>query len=249
MNSSEKIILLIGDSFGIKRVYQGDCYVSAEGAWPEQVKRQFPNHKIISDFRSYRRFVEIPQMITEKYPDCDLVIVHAGIVDCFPRPLSSDVTRSPKKIYSWLRRLVRKMRRFWINYIYNKAWSSAEDIENACNQYVELGKCRQIALITPVPMPLTEYINTPGVQESLIVYANRLRALSKEHQFDLIDIHKELIASDFSKYLYPHDMHLNQLGNDWLAQQAIDYLKAKLQSASSPNDQSQSKVATGFTLC
>lgn len=225
MSKVHKRVLLLGDSFGIERHYQGQIYVPAQQTWPQQVKRYFADWHIETDFKSFRRYVDLPDMINQQWADVDIVVVHAGIVDCYPRPLSSRITRSTKSRHRTLRRLVRRMRRFWLNYIYNKPWSSANDIKTASDKLVQLGRNKQLIVLTPSPVLTHEYLTTPGAQDAIIDFSNHLRQLAEGNNITLIDVHAAFMATSYQRFLHPQDAHFNQAGNDYVASLVIDMLQ------------------------
>lgn len=221
----KRSILLIGDSFGIERQYQGQIYVPAEHTWPQQVKRHFADWQIETDFKSFRRYVELPELIQQQWPDVSIVVLHAGIVDCYPRPLSAKITRSTQSVHRTLRRIVRKMRRFWLNYLYDRPWSEPPAIEVATERLLKIGQKTPLVVITPSPVLTSEYRNTPGAQDAIINFANHLRQLSGAPNITLLDLHAEFMATPFEKYLHAKDAHFNQAGNDYLARRVIAVLE------------------------
>jgi hypothetical protein len=60
------------------------------------------------------------------------------LIYLYPRPLSYNYTISSNKFIKLLRRIIRLKRSFFINYIYNKPWSTEKEveevIEETCNK-------------------------------------------------------------------------------------------------------------------
>lgn len=210
-------ILLAGDSFGTQRVHHGIVDVPFERTWPEQVKRRFNDKlNICTDFKQFRRLVDSTTIIGE-HTDASLIIVQAGIVDCFPRPLSHRLSTSNKLMHKIVRQLVRPVRREWINYANRTTFATSQELEKAITDIIIQQPKRRVGFITVTPQTGKPAL-TPGAQEAIFDFNDLLRRVcNKYDNAFLIDIHLVVLARGYKKFLHPSDAHLNQAGNDLLS--------------------------------
>lgn len=209
-------ILLVGDSFGTERKHNTEVEVPLQDTWPKQVQEKTIGMKVDIDFKPFRRIVECVDLI-ETDANYDLVIIQAGIVDCFPRPFPLNFSKSMKLINRIVRRIVRPVRREWINYVYRTRWSSENEIISAIQTINKRVFPNKVGYITVAPLLNRDAQLTPGAQESIFDFNDLLRELSKSSpNMFIIDLHTELLSAGFKKYLSSYDSHLNKEGNFFL---------------------------------
>jgi hypothetical protein len=220
-------IQLIGDSFGTKRVHGSVVEVPDEATWPHQVQRAFAPGVVDIDFRPFRKLTECPELLMDR-TDCELAIAQAGLVDCYPRPLSQSLSRSPHLACKLLRRLIRPVRRGWVNYVHATTWSSRAELVVAIEALLKQSPTRQTGFITAAPVLREHALYTPGAQEAIIEFNDLLReTVARFTNGFLIDLHTAVLAAGYRRYLSPWDSHLNQAGNDWLAEVVRQQLQAR----------------------
>ncbi|MDZ4684907.1 MAG: hypothetical protein SH850_07425 [Planctomycetaceae bacterium] len=221
-------ICLIGDSFGTQRIHDGDVEVAADCTWPQQIQRALPGMDVVCDFKPFRRLVECAELLSER-TDCELAIVQAGLVDCYPRPLPHGVSRSSHLACRVLRRCIRPVRRAWINYVYRTTWSSREELVLSIEALLTQSPTRQTGLVTAAPLLKEHAIYTPGAQEAVFEFNDLLREIvARCPRAFLIDLHAHVLAAGHRVLLSPWDSHLNQPGNDALAGLMLGEIRARV---------------------
>lgn len=230
-NVDLKTILLLGDSYGVERLtkwHTGSSMVSKEETWPCVVKNKFREYNFIIDFQPFRRLVEIPDIL-KCYSDVDAVVIQAGIVDCYPRPLPLLLSKDMRLPLRLLRRGIRHVRRSWINYIYCTKWSSDTEIHVALQEIINWSDHKPVYLITVSPILQIHSLYTPGAQDAIIDFNILIRDMAqKSPNIHLIDLHSEFLKIDYSKFLSNIDSHLNLKGNNWLSDIVIKELSIRL---------------------
>lgn len=223
-------ICLVGDSFGTKRIHNNVVEVPEDATWPQQVQRVFPTGQVQIDFRPFRRIVECPSLLPT-HTDCQLAIVQAGLVDCYPRPLPHGPSRSNHLFWKVLRRCIRPLRREWVNYVYRTTWSSRFDVVHAIEALLTQHPTRWTGLVTAAPLRKEHALFTPGAQEAIFEFNDLLRETASGHsRAFVIDLHTALLAEGHQRLLSPTDSHLNQAGNNWMARQVLTQISQRLSS-------------------
>ena len=217
-SSGFRRVLLIGDSFGTARQRAGQMSVSEEGTWPRQVERAVTSSvRITADFKPFRRLVDCVDVV-HGHGQVDLLLIQAGIVDCYPRPLPLGPSHSRHTLMRVARKLIRPVRRGWVNYVHRTAWSTGEAVRAAAFALCRQTAVRRIGFITPTPVCGVEALRTPGAQEAIFDFNDILREATafSENAF-VLDLHAELLRIGYRTCLDPVDSHLNQRGNDVLS--------------------------------
>src|SRR4051812_26081179 len=106
-------IVFITDSYGGPRIHGNGTGVELPHTYPELVKKELEGkgYTVRTDHASFRKITDLPEVL-KSYPDADLYVLQAGIVDLYPRPLSQRLTLSQSFFAKILRRMVRLNRRF-----------------------------------------------------------------------------------------------------------------------------------------
>ena len=171
-------------------------------------------HEIVINYASYRRITDFPGLIG-KYPDFDLYILQAGIVDLYPRPLSYKYVISKNS--------------FFIKYIYNKAWSTEKEIENAIKETCKLSTSKFV-WINVAPVNRLQEIETPGAAKAIMTVNTILERMLKTHanSFEL-EIYQKLVSQEkYESLLHETDSHLNIKGNAFYAEHLLSFLSPLL---------------------
>ena len=218
-------VLLIGDSFGLERVHSGSGKVATNETWPHLVMNHFNNEKIDFeiDFEGFRRIVECPAIIEKKNKLFDVIIIQAGIVDCFTRPLGIKLSKNQSLISKIVRRLVRVFRKEWMLYFNSVQWSSKNEIENAIKNLVKYGN--KTGFVSCCPISLSQAINSPGAQEKLIEFnASIQKFVETDDNFFMIRPDLAFLKRDYTDYIHPKDSHFNVKGNEMMSALVIHQL-------------------------
>ncbi|HUQ72050.1 MAG TPA: hypothetical protein VM165_21150 [Planctomycetaceae bacterium] len=224
-------ICLIGDSFGTRRVHGCEVEVSDDGTWPQQVRQALSMGMVDVDFEPFRKLTECPALLASR-SDCRLAIVQAGVVDCYPRPLPQGLSRSPSLMCKVLRRCIRPVRRAWVNYVHSTTWSVRDEMVLAIEALLSQSATRMTGFVTVAPLLREHAIYTPGAQEAIFEFNDLLReTVARFPRAFVLDLHTALLAEGHRRYLSPWDSHLNQAGNDWLAQAVLQQIAARIGSA------------------
>jgi hypothetical protein len=216
-------ILLIGDSFGVERVHSGVVDVPYDMTWPELVKAQYvKSHevKIESDFKAFRLLDELLDILDKKLDGSsyNLVIIEAGLVDCFPRPLPKKLFRSRNIICRLLRKFISYIRSFWLNNIYCHPMVQKEALVDKLIKLVNKFPEVELIYITMTPQLHEQAVNTPNQAAIIDSYNDEIkRASSQYDNFEIFDFN----AVCCQMYLHPVDSHLTLAGNQYLADVVI----------------------------
>jgi hypothetical protein len=222
---SEAPIVLIGDSFGTRRVHGTEVEVPDDATWPRQVQQALPPGRVDCDFRPFRKLTECPELLATR-SCCRLAIVQAGLVDCYPRPLPQSLSRSSSLACKVLRRCIRPVRRAWVNYVHATTWSSRTEIVAAIEAIVQQSPTRLTGFVTAAPLLREHALYTPGAQEAIFEFNDLLRAtVARLPRTFVIDLHTAILAAGHRTFLSPWDSHLNQAGNDWLATAVLQQIE------------------------
>lgn len=223
-------ILLVGDSFGTERVHHERVDVPLDRTWPVQVRNKFDDIEVFIDFKKFRRLVECPPII-EQYDQPTIVVVQAGIVDCFPRPLTFEISTSKDRMSKLLREFVRPIRGIWMSLVYRTTYSSTSEIRAAIERLIRLRDGKSIFFITASPQNARMLRQSPGARQAILDFNELLRSFVSEYSnAHIIDLHHEMLIKDYNQFLHPKDSHLNQLGNDMLAELVIKALEAEMKN-------------------
>jgi hypothetical protein len=224
-------IRLIGDSFGTPRLHWEQVEVPDDATWPRQVQRALPEGEVQFDFKPFRRIVECPDLLANHF-DCQMSIVQAGIVDCFPRPLRQDVTRSNSFVCRVLRRCIRPIRREWTNYIYRTTWSTREEIVAALDALLTQHPSRITGIVTAAPLRHEHAVHSPGAQEAIFEFNDLIRETVQLYPRGfVIDMHTAVLALGHRRLLSSWDSHFNQEGNDWFANEVLREISQRLRQS------------------
>lgn len=219
---------IITDSYGGPRIHSDEGAVAYEQTYPAIVAKELEalGHKVSVDSASFRKLTDLPGIIQSKEP-ADVYILQAGIVDLYPRPLSQRWTLSQSFFAKLLRRIIRLNRAFFIRYIYNKPWSTTEEIKNSLAAI--LAKHTNTIFINAAPVNAFQNDQTPEANRSIDRF-NELLKIELQRYPDAIelDIHGMLLhTGDYEKFLYRKDSHLNVLGNQFYAATILEVIKKK----------------------
>jgi hypothetical protein len=192
--------------------------VETSQTYPEILKKELTmaGHEVSIDHASFRKITDLPELI-KKYPNGDLYIIQAGIVDLYPRPMSQERTLSQSFSAKLARRIIRLNRGFFIRYVRNKPWSSQEELKKAISELLSSG--RRTIWLNAAPVNTFQNRQTPGANDSINSFNDLLKEEVKKHSHTtLLDIHGMLLATgEYEKYLHPKDSHLNKKGNEFYA--------------------------------
>lgn len=216
-------VLLIGDSFGVERVHSGIIDVPYDRTWPALVKEQFVNStrvKIDSDFKAFRLLDELLDILDIKLEGSSyrVVIIEAGLVDCFPRSLPRTLFRSRNIICRLLRKSISYIRPFWLKNIYCQPMIRKEAlVTKFCGVINKFPKIKFI-YVTMTPQLHEQAVNTPNQATIIESYNDEIkRAGSQCDNFEIFDFN----AVCCQMYLHPVDSHLTLAGNQYLADVVI----------------------------
>jgi hypothetical protein len=82
--------------------------------------------------------------------------------------------------------------------------------------------------VTPPPILSKHALETPGAQEAILEFNDLLReTVSRYPRAFVLDLHASIVVAGHRRFLSPWDSHLNQAGNDWLAQLALQEIAAR----------------------
>jgi hypothetical protein len=219
-------ITFITDSYGGIRIHDNIEEVSEKQTFPALCKAEFikKGHEVSIDYASYRKVTDL-STIMDKYKESDLFILHAGIVDAYPRPLNQRLTMSKAYLPNILRRLIRIRRKFVINYIYNKPWTSEKDYFDAIRFICKNYKTKMLWINVPKVIQRQEK-ETPGSNKAIGEYNGILNEALKNYQHCTVLNINQLLCdqNDFESFFHPIDSHLNIKGNKFYADEILKYL-------------------------
>ena len=161
-----KSVFLLGDSYGVERSRNGEITVPMQLTFGEIVRSRFPNLEVSCNFKKFRKITECFEIIKEDN-SADILFIHAGIVDVFPRPLNQKMTNSSKLFPKIIRFLSQRFRKEFLNYIYNKPWSTDNEIANAIKDIISLRKDKITYFINITPVIYEWHYIAPGCQVNL----------------------------------------------------------------------------------
>ncbi|WP_298623541.1 hypothetical protein [uncultured Legionella sp.] len=216
-------VLLIGDSFGVERIHSGVIDVPYDKTWPVLVNESFAKSrelKMESDFEAFRLLDELLDILDKKLEDSTykLVIIQAGLVDCFPRPLPRTLFRSRNIICRILRKSISYIRSFWLKYIYCHPMVSTEALVNKFTKIINRFTKIKFIYITITPQLHDQAVHTPKQAAIIDFYNEEIKQIKSQcNNFDVFDFN----AVCCQKYLHPVDSHLTLEGNRYLADVVI----------------------------
>ncbi|HVD98334.1 MAG TPA: hypothetical protein VNB90_09030 [Cytophagaceae bacterium] len=219
-------IVILTDSYGGPRLHNGVSDVKKEETYPELVKKNLPAHEVIIHYESFRRLIHLPALL-EQYKEADLYILQAGIVDLYPRPLTYGNTISQDFFIKVLRRLVRLNRRFVVNYIYKKPWSTEAQVRKAIQEVCKKVSSKILWLNIPPVNKLQNY-KTPGANAA-IQWTNEIlhEEINKYKNSSELDLYTKFTSMpDYEHYLHANDSHLNVKGNMLYAVEILNFLNS-----------------------
>ena len=206
-------ILIIADSFGGERKHEGKFKVQLEETYPEILKRKILL-KIEHDCKNYRKFIELINFETQ-IKKFDIIIIQLGIVDIYPRPLNQKITMSQSILSQILKKIVRIFRSFVLKYIYNKPWSSYEELENVFEWLLNFNK--KIIFVGCSPITDIQEKESPGASNAIMKFNYWLQNKCFEYNSTYyIDVFK-YTSENISEFLHPIDSHLTKSGNSLYA--------------------------------
>ncbi len=224
-------ILLIGDSFGVERVHSGVVDVPLSMTWPQLVKEHFQNvHNITmkSDFEAFRLLYDILGALDKRLEinPFQLVIVQAGLVDCFPRPLPKKLFRSRHLIFRLLRKIISYIRPFWLRYVYCHPMIEEEMIVERFIKLTTKFPDINFIYINVTPQIHKQALNTPNQSKIIDKYNDAIKYASEPcNNLEVFSLNDVCCNDD----LNPLDSHLSLNGNKSLAKIVIniinDFLK------------------------
>jgi hypothetical protein len=219
-------IVILTDSYGGPRLHNGVYEVKKEETYPELVKKNLPAHEVIIHYESFRRLIHLPALL-DQYKEADLYILQAGIVDLYPRPLTYYNTVSQAFFIKVLRRLVRLNRRFVVNYIYKKPWSTETQVRKAIREVCEKVKTKILWLNIPPVNKMQDY-ETPGANAA-IRWTNEIlhEEINNYKNSAEIDLYTKFAGlPEYEQYLHAKDSHLNVKGNELYAAEILAFLRS-----------------------
>ena len=225
-----KSVLILADSYGGQRVFKGITDVPLDKTYPYLFKAHFTNLQTEINTASFRKMTEIPALCNEN-KNFDLLIVQAGIVDCFPRALSQKLTQSQSFFAKSLRKIIRLKRSIFLRLFRNKPWTSPSEFKNSIISIIESAAGRPILFLNIAPVNEKQEKENPGAKESIVRY-NQLLTFATEGQstVHIIDVHKVLEPiSNRKQMLHSTDSHINSNGNMLYFELLRDKMRAYLQ--------------------
>ncbi len=218
-------ITFIADSYGGPRIHNNIEEVTKEQSYPELIKKELEKrgYDIVIDYASYRKITELPPLL-EKYQDSSIFIIQLGIVDCYPRPLSQKYTISKKFLPKLIRRIIRIRRGFFLKYIYNKPWSSMDQLYETIDTVCKIPNERFI-WINVAPVNKFQEDESPGANDSIKKFNEMLAVVTKKYtNCEIIDIFSICNEIDnFECYFHATDSHLNVKGNKLYADELLKF--------------------------
>jgi len=225
-------ILLIGDSYGTERPDNvNNEAVPLAQTWPEIVRRKLGNMAHVStDFQVYRTIVKCATLIERNYGDFDITVLQAGIVDCYPRPLTEKGLGSKRFFPRLLRVVIRNAPHFWIRHVYRKPFHSREQIIKAIELILE-NKEGTVYLLTVPPVSRYQAMQTPGAQEAIFELNDLYRELSNQFKnLKIIDLYIEFLRQGYERFINTKNSHLNKIGNSFTASLVFEEISKDIYS-------------------
>jgi len=220
-------IVFITDSYGGARIHKNEIGVSSSQTYPELLKQELVpmGHEVLIDFAAFRKLTDLPKLFLN-YSEADVYVFQAGIVDCYPRVLSQELTISQNAFAKLIRKLIRINRSFFIRYIYNKPWSSEKEVLNAITAVCSSTTAKMIWL-NVAPVNAFQERETPGANAAIVAFNTLLSSnLTKHKNAILLDIYTQLMKTEtYEMYIHEHDSHLNIEGNKLYTKEVLNVLK------------------------
>ncbi len=216
-------ILLIGDSFGCERYLDKNAVVLGNETWPVMVKDYFKdsqNIKFEINFKPFRLLSEVIEIIyNNRNMSYDFIIIHAGIVDIFPRPLPKSIFRSKNIFAKILRKIISHIRIFWLKNIYSKPMNDIKYLKKQINNLPNT----KLLFISLSKQYYKEVMMTPNINYLTNSFNDLIVSKSdKISNCDYID----LVAYN-NKYYYILDSHFNKEGNEIIFKLVSEYVENK----------------------
>lgn len=220
-------ILLIGDSFGCERFHDKNAVVLKNETWPELIKKHFYNYdnlEIESDFKTFRLLTEVIEIISKKQLKYDFIVIHAGIVDVFPRPLPKNIFRSQNILTKILRKIIGFFRIFWLKNIYAKPMHDISFLENKINILLNNFLDTKFLFVNISEQFHEEAIRTPYVDFFIDSFNEMIKVkFSEKTNFEFIDLN----SYNEIKYYSSLDSHFNKEGNKLMFTLISKYIEKK----------------------
>lgn len=211
-----KSVLIITDSYGGERKHNGNTEVSIQQTYPYLLKQHYTNLNITYAAASFRKMTEIPKLLAS-YSGYDVLIIQAGIVDCFPRALSQRMTSSQSFFPKLMRKIIRWNRAFFLRFFRNKPWTTEKDFEMAVSEIMLQSKASHSLFINIAPVNTKQEKENPGARENILRYNQIMKTVSEKYSnAGIIDVHTSLTDPEKQKtMLHPVDSHLTTAGNSF----------------------------------
>jgi hypothetical protein len=228
-----KRVLLIGDSFGCQRVHGNNVTVAEEDTWPNLVIKQFCELgigiEIEADFEPFRLLDEVLDIIDHKLTiECyDFVVVQAGLVDAFPRPLPRNAFRSRTFMLRVLRRMVRFVRLLWLKYLYCKPMVESGFLLEKCLQITTKHSATRFLFTQLTRQIHKEALKTPRQAEAILDLNQQLVRLSSiQNNVDMYQFDQRFDETLLEKI----DSHFSLKGNRYFSDRITNWLQRELES-------------------
>ncbi len=216
---------MIGDSYGTPRKEPSDIVLEKE-TWPQLVADEISEKEIqySIDFKTFRCFVDCVDIIKNKGERANVIIIGAGIVDIFPRTLPYRISRSQNIFLKALRFFVRRIRKFWMQYIYCETWFTIKDIEKSINEVKEY--CDNLIILSTPPLSVKHALDNPQGQPKIDELNDFMRTISDygNNGIHVVDIDKIFRESGQEELVDSLDSHFTKSGNSIAAKNIVDKL-------------------------
>lgn len=236
LRNSKPSLAIVSDSYGIERSRNAAVLVSDDLTWPRIIAGRLPERRVRVDCKGFRRLVDCPPVaaaIVE--PDSDLV-VHAGIVDCYPRPLGAKLGRDPRLFPKILRQLIRPWRRLWLTYVHTAQWATWTEMERSIVELANLVPQGRLLLLTVPPVVADNSRVTPGAQDALFRLNDMFRRMALTlPNVEVVDAQLEAMRVGINSVLDAVDSHYAVEGNALVARMLLDALSGRAQPRPIPD--------------
>lgn len=218
-------IFIITDSYGGERKYGHNIIVPLEKTFPYLISEKLKNkYDVEFSAGSFRKMTEIAELL-KKNTSSEIYIIQAGIVDCFPRPLSQKRTISQSFLNKSCRKIIRANRRFFIKYVRNKPWTTQKEFQNCLETIGTTLTKKQVLFIGIAPVNKRQNQETPGANANIVKYNTMIESACNKFKFTFVDIYKLITSeNDYESFLINEDSHLNCKGNEFYYKQIISNL-------------------------
>lgn len=222
-------ILLIGDSFGITRNGDdGENVVQESQTWPYLVKNNFSSLDITSDFIGFRQLQESIEILNNIDKEYNIIIVQAGLVDCFPRVLPEGMFRSKNPFIKLIRKAISKkktIREKWLKYIYNKPMVPCTILNKKISKLLNNNKTTQFFFAELTDQFHEDALRSFGHKENIVEFNNMLNHISNnEENMQVLPTNKH----DEPNFFSPMDSHFNVKGNLNMAKIVSNYISKEM---------------------